>query len=454
MSGFPLYAILLASALITLDGTAVNVALPAIGRDLAVSFSTLQWISNAPLVMLAALVLPAGMLADRYGRTRVMRLGLAGFAAGSALAAVAASDVALIGGRLLQGASGALILPGALAVLRAAHADPDERTRKLGVWAAWTGVAAAIGPLLGGALVDWMSWRAVVALPGVCAVAAVLMLRPQGEADSSDEARPLPVGGTIALVSFFGALAYLLIEGSRAGWAAPHVLPALVLAPLAAIYLLRTPCRDRLLPPELLAARNCLSANGATFGLYFGVFGLSFLLALYTQQELGYSGISAGAGILPISLMLFLAEPFGRLAARYGTRAAISAGSTVAAAGIVWIATGEQPLAFWSRIIVGSTLFGLGVSLAVSALTNAAVSAVPESVAGAASGLNHATVRAAGVAAIALLGSLAASTDGSRMAADGFSRALWICAGIVGAAGVASGAFVRNDEPGGLRETA
>ena len=450
MSGRDLTALILASAVITLDGTAVTVALPSIGRDLGVPLRSLQWIGNAPLLMLAALLLSAGTLADRYGRLRVMRIGLGVFCAASAACAAAQSDVVLIGARFVQGAGGALVLPGAVATLRAAYADPVERTRKFGLWAAGTGAAGAVGPLLGGALADFLSWRAVfVVSAGVAATAALLLERTR--ADRGDGRMPLPLAGTAALILLLGATTFLLIEGTTGGWASAPVLAAGLLVPTSLIVLARPAQRQALLPGELLTARNCLAANSATFAMYFGVFGLSFLLVLYTQQALGYSGGWAGASILPVSVMLFLAEPFGRMAARVGTRAPIVLGAVVAAAGILWLAAGGHPLAFWSRIIVGTCLFGLGVSMATSALTHAAVSGVPEQCAGAASGFNHATVRAAGVIAIALLGSLAAGGRPEGISVDGFRQAMVSCGLLVALVGIASGWRIRNDEPGGLQ---
>jgi MFS family permease len=382
-----------------------------------------------------------------------MRLGLVAFGLASMVCAAAPSDPVLIAARVLQGAGGALVLPGAVAHLRAAYRQPAERTRRFGLWAAWTGVASAVGPLLGGALADLLSWRAVFVVSSGVALAAFLLLKRTRD-DPPSRATPVPVLGTTALVVCLGAVAYLLIEGGAAGWSSPRVAIAALLVPASVTLFVRSSQRHSLLPRELLTTRNCIPANSATFALYFGVFGLSFLLVLYTQQALGYSGMWAGAGVLPMSVMLFLAEPFGRLAPRVGTRVLIALGSISAAAGILWMAAGPHPLPFWSRIVCGTALFGLGVSLAVSPLTHAAVSAVPESFAGAASGFNHATVRAAGLVAIALLGSIAADGHSDGMSIDGFRRALVLCGVLVALGGVASGLRIKNDAPGGLTGTA
>jgi MFS family permease len=441
---------ILASALITLNGTATTIALPAIGHDLATSVFRLQWISNAPLLSLAALLLPAGMVADRFGRVHVMRVGLMIFIAGAMAGVVAGSDAALIGATFVQGAGGALVLPAALAPLRDAYTDPAERARVFGTWAAWTGVASAIGPLVAGGLVDLLSWRAVFVPSAIAAIAAILLVKTDVAGAAPTRKHPVPLVATVAMMVMLGAAAYLLMALVGGDVDRGHVIAPAVLMGLAAVPLARDPQRHLLIPRELLRSRNCVPANASTFALYFGMFGLSFLVALYTQQALGYSALRAALVLLPISVMLFFAERFGRLTALVGTRALIVGGALSAAAGLAWMAGGPHPLPFWSRLIVGTGLFGLGISLAVSALTHAAVAAVPETCAGAASGLNHAVVRAAGLVAVALLGSLAAPGVSDAISAEGFSRAMTICAAVVGFGGVLGTVWLREGEPGGI----
>jgi MFS family permease len=451
-----LTGIILASALITLDGTATAIALPSMGRDLSASVFRLQWISNAPLLVLAALLLPSGSIADRFGRIRVIRAGLVVFAAGSIGCTLARTDLMVIGARFVQGAGGALILPAVLAVLRGAYDDATARARIFGLWAAWTGAASAAGPLMAGALIDVLSWRAVFVATAFAGAAALWLVgRPAAERAGGSPTRrqPIPLVATTGLVLLFGGAAYLLMTLAGGEGNGVHLVIPAALTAGAMTLLARDGRRGLLLPRELLRSRNCLPANVSTFGLYFGLFGLSFLLALYTQQVLGYSALRAALVLLPISLMLFLAGVFGRLAARTGTRAPILIGTLVAAAGIAWLAIGAHPLTFWSHMVVGTALFGLGVSLAVSALTNAAVAAVPDACAGAASGLNHATVRAAGLVAIALLGSIAAPGAADTVSPEGFTRAMLACAVTVGAIGLLGCLWLRDEEPGGLGHT-
>jgi len=444
-----LIALILASALITLDGTAATIALPAIGRELSASMPRLQWIANAPLLALAAMLLPAGTFGDRFGHVRLLRIGLMLFVAASAVCAAASSNGAMIAARLGQGAGGALVLPAALAMLRAAHDDAAERTRIFGLWAAWTGVAGAVGPLVAGVLVDAWSWRAIFMMSAAIGVVAAVLL--QREAGARAVIRDERVSGvaTASLVVLLGALAYALMRAARHGMSDPVLLVPCALAVAAGVTFVRDPRRQVLLPPELLRARNCVAANATDFALYFGMFGLSFVLSVYVQQVLHYSAMWAAIVLLPISIMLLLAERFGRLTSSIGTKPLVIIGALTAAGGIAWIGTAPHPIPFWSHIIAGTTMFGLGMSVAVSALTHAAVAAVPADCAGAASGLNHAVVRAAGVMAVAALGSIATPGPSKVISTEGFHHAVLLCAAIVAVGGVA-GAKLRDLEAGGV----
>jgi DHA2 family methylenomycin A resistance protein-like MFS transporter len=363
-------ALVLGSSLVTLDGTAVTLTIPPIAQALEMRPSSLHWLSDAPLLALAVLLLPAGALGDRRGHLRVMRYGLVIFAAGAALAAVSASVTMLVAARVIQGIGAAGILPSAFAVVRAAIDEPEKQARKFGLLAAWTGAAAVAGPLIGGVLADVVSWRAVFG-----------------------------VSTTVALIACGGL------------WRAGEVA---------------APSQGRMLPPQLLRTRNCVGANLATFGLYFGVFGLPFVIVIYVQEVLGYSALLASLVILPLSIMMFFAAKFARLSARVGSKRLVLIGSVIAAAGAAWMAAPVGHLPVWASIITGTALFGLGVSIAVSPMTQAAISGVGASCAGAASALNHAVVRGAGLAGIALLGAVG------------------------GACGVTGALLLRDEEPGVL----
>lgn len=444
-----LAALILASALITFDGAGVTLALPAIGRELGASMARLQWMANAPLLALTALLLPAGAIGDRVGHMPMLRTGLAIFAAASAVCAVAWSDQVIIVARLAQGAGGALVLPAVLAMLRAAFDDPVERTRIFGKWAAWTGAASAVGPLVAGALVDMSSWRAVFIASTALAVVAIVLL-PRG-AQSKAALRCERVSHTAAasFVVLIGALSYALMLVARHGMRDTSWLYPIGVAVIAAALFVRDPSRAVLVPSSLLRARNSLAANATDFALYFGMFGLSFVLAVYVQQELEYSASWAALSLLPISVMLLLAERFSRLTASVGTKTLVVAGSLIAAGGVAWIAMAPEPIPFWSHIIGGTSVFGLGMSLTVSGLTNAAVAAVPENCSGAAAGLNHAVVRGAGLIAVATVGAIASPGASDLISTEAFRHAVLICAAIV-ASGSFAGAMLRNHEAGGV----
>lgn len=333
-------------------------------------------------------------------------------------------------------------------LLRGACPEPVARARVLGLWAAWTGVAGAVGPLLAGLLADVVSWRAVFMLPAAGGLAAALLLTVEPRSASTNRARSIPARATASLMAFLGGTAYLVMTArSTSGTMAP-ALGAAIVAAAGAVVFVRDAERTVLLPREMMTSRNCLAANGVTFALYFGMFGLSFVVALYTQYVLEYSALITGLVLLPISLMLFFAERFGKLSSVVGARVLVAGGSTACAAGIAWIGVATHPVPVWV-LATGCACLGLGLSIAVSPLTHAAVAAVPESCAGAASALNHASVRAAGLVAIALLGSIAADPS-AVVSADGVRRAMMVCAAIVAMGGLTGGLLLRDDEPGGL----
>jgi hypothetical protein len=285
---------------------------------------------------------------------------------------------------------------------------------------------------------------------GAAGLTAVLLLQREAASGAAMCAGPVPARATGALIVLAGAVAYCLMQGPAVGaTGAGLALPAM-LAVMGMTVLARDPRRQVLFPRELLTARNCLAANGTTFALYFGMFGLSFIVVLYVQQLLQYSALWAAVVLLPISILLVFAERLGRLTTAIGTRWVVVAGALAAAVGIGWIGTRPHPVPFWSHMIAGTSVFGFGVSVAVSALTHAAVAGVPETRAGIASGLNHAVVRAAGLASVALLGSIAAPGMSDSVTAEGVQRALWTCAAVVGVGGILGGAFLRDDQPGGL----
>jgi len=447
-----LAALIIASALITFEGTATTVALPSIGNSLGLTFSLLQWIGNASLLTMAALLVPAGIAGDRFGRVRSVRVGLSVFAASSLLCAATSSSAALIAARFVQGAGAALVLPGALAILRTAYSEDEQRVRIFGRCAAATACAAAVGPIVAGVLSDAMSWRLVFVVSGAIALLALVLLRGC-RSDGCVRREPVPYAGAAALTVFLVAVTYVIMALPVDEWHEPSFVGAVLTALGAGLLLARVSPREGLVPAAILRSRNCAAGNAATFCIYFGLFGLSFLLALYTQQSLGYSVTGSALALVPMSVMtLLLAERLGNASVRFGSRITITAGAVIAAAGLLWIATSpDDPIPFWTRIVAGGAVFGVGVSVTLSPLTHVTVASVPVEHASAASGVNHATARAAGLVAIAALGSIASTPQSNTVSADGLSRALFVCATLLAVVGTATAALLKESEPGGLR---
>ena len=418
-----LAGVIMASALITFDGTATTVALPVIGRDLSASISRLQWIANAPLLVLAAMLLPAGTLADRFGRVRVMRIGLIAFVAASCAAAAAPSDAWVISAKFLQGAAGALVLPAALAVLREAYTDADERARMFGIWAAWTGVASALGPLMAG-----RDRGPLVVAAGICVIsggrpgrgsAAGARVRHQHDklhASSCPSDRRVECrgwsGGICAHARFCHGCNGRPSGGARDARDCGN-----------------RGARARSAPADTISTRT---ANGAQLlaSECNNLFSLLRHVRILVHRRLVRSTAAAvlcivgRRGSAPDFHSAAVRRTAGRLTAVIGTRWVIVVGALAAALGIGWIGSSPHPVPFWSHLIAGTSLFGFGLSLAVSALTHAAVAGVPEACAGTASGLNHAVVRAAGLVSVALLGSLAAPGMSNSVSVEGVQRAL------------------------------
>jgi MFS transporter len=299
-------------------------------------------------------------------------------------------------------------------------------------------------------LVDVVSWRAIFVTSMVIGIVAAVLLEREPGTRLATRSEGVSGIATAALVVLLGAVAFGLMRAARHGMNDVVLLLPAALAIAAAVTLVRDPRRQVLLPRELLGARNCVAANVTDFALYFGMFGLSFMLSVYVQQVLHYSAWWAAVVLLPMSIMLLFAERFGGLAARIGSKPLALSGALTAGCGIAWIGGAPHPIPFWSHMIAGTTMFGLGMSVAVSALTHAAVAAVPENCAGAASGLNHAVVRAAGLIAVAALGSIATPGASEVISTEGFSYAVLVCAAIVAAGGVAGSVQLRDGEAGGV----
>jgi EmrB/QacA subfamily drug resistance transporter len=404
-----LIACILGSAVVFIDSTVVNVALPAIERDLGGGLAGQQWTSNAYLVTLGSLLLIGGSLGDLFGERRVFSIGVVGFGATSVLCALAPTIEVLVLGRALQGVFGALLTPAALAVIVSTF-PPDERGRAIGSWTAWAGIGTVFGPLVGGQLVDAASWRWIFALNvPLVLLTLVLILRvvPQGR-PRPEEARLDLVGALLCAIGLAG-LSFGLIEQPLRGWSDPAVFLPLVLGVLLlALFLVWEARAPRpMLPLGLFRNRNFAIGNVETFAMYAGLSLLFFFLVLYLQQIAGYSAVEAGAASLPVTLVMFvLSSRFGALADRYGPRFFMGGGPLIGALGLLLMLRVDTQVSYPGDLLPALLLFALGLSMTVAPLTATVLAAADESNAGIASAVNNAIARVAGLVAIAAVGAL------------------------------------------------
>jgi EmrB/QacA subfamily drug resistance transporter len=427
-------AAILGSGIAFLDSTVVNVALPHIGDDLGGGLSGLQWTLDGYLLTLSALLLLGGALGDEYGRRRLFVLGLIWFTVASVLCGLAPSIGALIAARALQGVGGAMLVPGSLSLITASFRTEDHGAA-IGAWSGLTGAATAIGPFLGGWLVDAVSWRLVflINVP-LAAVALFVTLRHVPESrDPQAGKRPDFAGAATATVGL-GGLVYALIQGPAHGWS-PFVVALGVIgaAALVAFPFVEMRVRSPLVPLEIFKSRQFSGANGTTFVVYAALGVALFLVVVELQTVLGYSALAAGTATLPITvLMLFLSPRAGRLSQRIGPRIPMTVGPLIVAVGLVLLAGIGPGTNYFSGILPGLVVFGLGLSLTVAPLTAAVMGSVEENHVGVGSGVNNAVARVAGLLAVAVLPALAGLETASAgvQFSDGVSRALYISAAL------------------------
>jgi EmrB/QacA subfamily drug resistance transporter len=449
-----LAATVLGSGMAFLDGTVVNVALPAIGDDLGAGLSGLQWTLDAYLLTLGALLLLGGALGDRYGRRRVFEVGLVAFTAASLLCGVAPTLGTLVAARAVQGIGGALLVPGSLALLSASFA-PEDRGAAVGAWSGLAGAFSAIGPFLGGWLVDAVSWRLVflINLPVAALTLAIVRAHvPESRDPAAGAGGRLDLPGAVAVTIGLAGVVFALIEGTVHGVSAPVATAAAVgVAALAAFPLIERNRPDPLVPMELFRSQQFSGANATTFAVYGAFAGALFLFVVLLQQEMGYSALEAGSAMLPVTLLLLvLSSPAGRLAQRVGPRLPMTAGPMVAGAGL-FILSGVGPgTSYVTGILPGVVVFGVGLALTVAPLTAAVMAAVDERHLGVGSGVNNAVARVAGLLSVALL-PLAAGLSGVDPGEPGFAGgvgdALRISAAVCAAGGVVAFLSVRRAAP-------
>jgi EmrB/QacA subfamily drug resistance transporter len=403
---------ILASTIAAVDSSAVNVALPAIGRDLGGGLAAQQWISNAYLLTLSALILLAGSLTDRLGERRIFVAGVVGFGIGSALCAAAPSVGVLIAARALQGIAGALLTPAALAIIVAVF-PREERGAAIGTWTAWGGIGILVGPLVGGQIVDTAGWRWIflINLPLV-AIALLLAARAVPDrAEAASAARIDWTGAVMAALSLAG-ISFALIEQPMRGWSSPMIWGPLVAGIVLFAAFVRHEARtpSPMLPLGLFSRRNFAVANAQTLAMYGGIGVLGFFMTIYLQQVAGYSALKAGVtGLVPTAVVFVLSRRFGRLADRYGPRAFLTVGPLLVAAGLLLLVRFGTSVSLWTDVVPALLVFGLGLAVSVAPLTATVLADAEESNAGIASAVNNAIARTASLLAVAAVGAVVSS---------------------------------------------
>ncbi len=438
-----LTATILGSALAGIDATVVNVALPAIGEDLDTDFAALQWTVSAYALTLASFILLSGTLGDRFGRRRVFVVGVAWFALASLLCGLAPNVETLIAARAVQGIGAALLTPGSLAILQASFAT-DDRARAIGAWSGLGGVATAIGPLLGGWLVDVASWRWVFLINLPLAVVVVWLAWRHVPESHDPGADGTPVdwsGGLLGAVALAGGT-YALIEAG-AGSLAVSIAIVAGLVGAAAFVLRERTAPYPVLPFPVFASVQFSATNAVTFLAYGGLGVVFFLLVVQLQIATGFGPIAAGSALLPVTaIMLVLSSRSGALASRIGPRLQMTTGPLLAAVGVLLLSRVGAGDGYLRDVLPGVLVFGLGLAVMVAPLTATALAAAPAEHAGMASGVNNAVARTGGLVAVAAVPVIAGVGDDF---ATGYRTALLISAGVLAAAGALAAATIRND---------
>jgi len=438
---------ILGSFVTFLDSTIVNVALPAIARELGGGLSTQQWTVDAYLVTLGALILVAGAASDAYGRVLVLRIGLVGFGIASIAVALAPDPTLLVAARAVQGAAGAFLVPSSLALITATMDDP-LRSRAIGIWTASTTGAMIVGPLVGGLIVDHSSWRWAFVLNALPIAAALWLLTRLEHAHDRRPGARIDVVGAAMCTLGLGAAVFALIEQPDAGWAAPWVwLPGLGgIALLAAFVRRQRHVPDPILPLELFRSRNFAAGNLATLFVYAALALNGFVLAVYLQQGAGLSATLAGLASLPTTLMMIaLSGRAGALAGRWGPRLFMAAGPLVMTAGALLLLTVGENFDYWWQVLPAMAVFGLGLAATVSPLTSAILGAADSGRSGTASAVNNAVARVAGLLPIAAL----ATITGGALDLSGFHRAAVVTAALLLVGGIVSLLGIRNPASSG-----
>ena len=449
-----IFATVLGSGMAFLDATVVNIALPSIGKDLGMGLSGLQWTVNAYTLTLSGFLLLGGSLGDRFGRKRLFLIGVVWFAAASLLCAVAPTGGLLIAARAIQGVGAALLAPGSLAIIEASF-RPADRGAAIGAWSGLGGVASAIGPFLGGWLVEAATWRLVflINLPMAAAVAWVTV-RHVPESRDPDMAPGIDFPG--AVLGFLGlaGVIYALTEAGNKGWTAPVVVVTGLVGVVALVAFVVVEARSphAMLPLEIFRSRQFTGANLVTFLVYGALGGALFLLPIELQRAAGFSPLEAGTALVPLTIVMLLnSARAGRLSQRIGPRLPMTFGPIVAGVGLLLLRRVGVHASYVSDVLPGILVFSVGLSFTVAPLTATVLAAASEKHAGVASAVNNEVARVAGLVAVAALPiavglTASAFTDPAKLT-DGFQSAMVVSGLLCMAGGVLSWLTIRNPEP-------
>jgi len=442
---------ILASAVAGIDGFIVNVALPTIARELHGGLAIQQWVVDAYLLTLGALILVAGSLSDLFGRKRILLVGLLWFGVASLLCAVAPNGLFLEIARALQGVGGALLVPSSLAIIISTFKGAAQG-RAIGIWTAWFSVSAVLGPLLGGLILAAGSWRWIFAINVLPIAVTVWLLMRLELVEQTTQGVQVDLPGAILCALGLGAPVFALIEQPMRSWGDPLIYGSLLfgLIALGLFIVFEWRASQPMLPLSLFRVRNFSVGNLATLAIYAGLAVSSFIITITLQQVGGYSALAAGFAMLPVTiLMFFLSSRFGALAGRYGPRLFMALGPMTAAVGFLLMLRLQLPVRYFTELLPGIIVFGLGLSITVAPLTSAVLGDIEARHAGVASAVNNAVARVAGLVAVASVGVI----TGSQLTLAGYRRVLMTVAALLVVGGIISLLGIRTSvEPSGAVE--
>jgi len=432
----------LASFVTFLDGSVINVALPAISRELGGGLTVQQWVVDAYLITLGTLILLAGSLSDTFGRMLVLKIGLYGFAATSLLIAVSPSAEFMIIMRGLQGVAGALLVPSSLALIISTFRGAPQ-AKAIGTWTGFTSAAFLVGPLLGGLFVDYLSWRLVFAINIVPIVVTLVLIARLKQKNVRPEGGGIDWFGAVLGIVGLGGPVFALIEQANFGWGSPAIyLPfGIGIVSFVTFVLRQRTTKHPMLPLGLFAVRNFSVGNIATTLVYAALSLGGFLVTVFLQEVGGFTATAAGLALLPTTIIsILLSSFFGTLAGRYGPRLFMGIGPIIGGIGYLLMLSIREDVNYLTQVFPGVMLFALGLTITVAPLTAAILGSIPTEQSGVGSAINNAVSRIAGLVAVALIGVIVGST----LTVDSFHRGLIVTAVLLILGGIVSFIGIRN----------